>query len=46
MTETEHATVVQRWLDAGLVMMLFESGQAQLPGRSDGRSRSRSSAKR
>ena len=33
-------------LDAGLVMMLFESGQAQLPGRSDGRSRSRSSAKR
>ena len=33
-------------LAAGLVMMLFESGQAQLPGRSDGRSRSRSSAKR
>jgi DNA-binding transcriptional ArsR family regulator len=33
-------------LDAGLVMMLFESGEAQLPVRSDGRSRSRSAAKR
>jgi DNA-binding transcriptional ArsR family regulator len=33
-------------LDAGLVMMLFESGAAQLPVPRDGRSRSRSSAKR
>jgi DNA-binding transcriptional ArsR family regulator len=33
-------------LDAGLVMMLFESGEVQLPARSDGRSRSRSAAKR
>jgi DNA-binding transcriptional ArsR family regulator len=33
-------------LDAGLVMMLFESGEAQLPVRSDGRSRSRGAAKR
>ncbi|HEX3689373.1 MAG TPA: winged helix-turn-helix domain-containing protein [Solirubrobacteraceae bacterium] len=33
-------------LDAGLVMMLFESGEAQLPVQRDGRSRSRSTAKR
>jgi DNA-binding transcriptional ArsR family regulator len=33
-------------LDAGLVMMLFESGQAQLPVQRDGRSRPRSAAKR
>jgi DNA-binding transcriptional ArsR family regulator len=33
-------------LDAGLVMMLFESGEVQLPAPSDGRSRSRSAAKR
>ena len=33
-------------LDAGLVMMLFESGEAQLPVPRDGRSRSRSAAKR
>ncbi len=33
-------------LDAGLVMMLFESGEAQLPAQGDGRSRSRSAAKR
>jgi DNA-binding transcriptional ArsR family regulator len=33
-------------LDAGLVMLLFESGAAQLPVPRDGRSRSRRSAKR
>lgn len=33
-------------LDAGLVMMLFESGEAQLPVQRDGRSRSRRPAKR
>jgi DNA-binding transcriptional ArsR family regulator len=33
-------------LDAGLVVMLFESGEAQLPAQGDGRSRSRSAAKR
>lgn len=33
-------------LDAGLVMMLFESGEAQLPVQRDGRSRSRRTAKR
>ncbi len=33
-------------LDAGLVMMLFESGEAQLPVQRDGRSRPRSAAKR
>jgi DNA-binding transcriptional ArsR family regulator len=33
-------------LDAGLVMMLFESGEVQLPASSDGRSRSRNAAKR
>ncbi len=33
-------------LDAGLVMMLFESAGAQVPAPSDGRSRSRSAAKR
>jgi hypothetical protein len=33
-------------LDAGLVMMLFESGEAQLPVPRDGRSRPRSAAKR
>jgi DNA-binding transcriptional ArsR family regulator len=33
-------------LDAGLVMMLFERGQAQVPVPRDGRSRSRSAAKR
>ena len=33
-------------LDAGLVMMLFESGEAQVPVQRDGRSRSRSSSKR
>jgi DNA-binding transcriptional ArsR family regulator len=33
-------------LDTGLVMMLFENGQAQLPVQRDGRSRSRSTAKR
>jgi DNA-binding transcriptional ArsR family regulator len=33
-------------LDAGLVMMLFEAGEAQLPVQRDGRSRPRSAAKR
>jgi DNA-binding transcriptional ArsR family regulator len=33
-------------LDAGLVMMLFESGEVQLPVQRDGRSRPRSAAKR
>ncbi|HTU95778.1 MAG TPA: helix-turn-helix domain-containing protein [Solirubrobacteraceae bacterium] len=33
-------------LDAGLVMMLFENGEVQLPAQKDGRSRSRSTAKR
>ena len=33
-------------LEAGLVMMLFESAGAQVPAPSDGRSRSRTAAKR
>jgi DNA-binding transcriptional ArsR family regulator len=33
-------------LDTGLVMMLFENGEAQLPTQREGRSRSRSAAKR
>ncbi len=33
-------------IDAGLVMMMFENGEAQLPVQRDGRSRSRSTAKR
>ena len=33
-------------LDAGLVMMLFESGEAQLPVQRDGRTRGRSTARR
>ena len=42
-TTSDHADAE---LDAGLVMMLFESGEAQLPVQRDGRSRSRSAAKR
>jgi DNA-binding transcriptional ArsR family regulator len=42
-TMSEHADAE---LDAGLVMMLFESGAAQLPVQRDGRSRPRGAAKR
>ena len=42
-TSDDHADAE---LDAGLVMMLFESGEVQLPATGDGRGRSRGAAKR